>query len=78
MGAHDVPSGATATDYVESLLSEQLPAVVDQGIARSADVFCEPGWFTVEQSEDVLKASRTPTSTFACTWMSSSTAVAVI
>ena len=58
MGAHDVPSGATATDYVESLLSEQLPAVVDQGIARSADVFCEPGWFTVEQSEDVLKASR--------------------
>ena len=40
------------------MLSEQLPAVVEQGIARSADVFCEPGWFTVEESEDILRASR--------------------
>ena len=44
--------------YHESLLSEQLPAVVEQGIARSADVFCEPGWFTLEESEDLLKASK--------------------
>ncbi len=58
MGAHDTPSGMTRHAYHESLLSEQLPAVVEQGIARSADVFCEPGWFTIEESEDLLKASR--------------------
>ena len=58
MGAHDTPSGMTRQAYHESLLSEQLPAVVDQGIARSADVFCEPGWFTLEESEDLLKASK--------------------
>ena len=58
MGAHDTPSGMTRRAYHESLLSEQLPAVVEQGIARSADVFCEPGWFTIEESEDLLKASR--------------------
>ena len=58
MGAHDIPSETTHEQYVESLLSEQLPAVVEQGIARSADVFCEPGWFTVEESEDLLKASK--------------------
>ena len=58
MGAHDVPSDTTHEEYVEALISEQLPAVIDQGIARSADVFCEPGWFSVEESEDLLKASK--------------------
>ena len=58
MGAHDVPSETTHAQYVEALISEQLPAVIEQGIARSADVFCEPGWFSVEESEDLLKASK--------------------
>lgn len=58
MGAHDAPPGATIDAYVDDLLTEQLPAVVDQGLARSADVFCEPGWFSVEQSEELLRASR--------------------
>lgn len=58
LGAHDTPKGHTTDSYVEEILSQQLPSVLDQGIARSADVFCEPGWFTVEQSEDILKASR--------------------
>ncbi len=58
LGAHAAPVGGSIENYVEELLSEQLPAVLEQGIARSADVFCEPGWFSVEQSEDILKASR--------------------
>ena len=58
LGAHAAPMGASIDSYCEEILSEQLPAVLDQGIARSADVFCEPGWFSVEQSEDILKASR--------------------
>lgn len=58
MGAHDVPKGLETNEYVEHLLSEQLPAVREQGLARSADVFCEPGWFSLEQSEDILRASR--------------------
>ena len=58
LGAHAAPPGSSIDGYVEDILSEQLPAVLDQGMARSADVFCEPGWFSVEQSEDILKASR--------------------
>lgn len=58
MGAHDVPKGTSMDDYVESILSDQLPAVVEQGVARSADVFCEPGWFSLEDTEAILKASR--------------------
>ena len=58
LGAHDVPSHLSMDEYVEELLSQQLPAVAEQGLARSADVFCEPGWFSVEHSEALLKESR--------------------
>jgi len=58
MGAHDAPPGTTIDEYTETLLSEQLPAVVDQGIARSMDVFCEPGWFSVEQTSALLTAGK--------------------
>ena len=58
MGAHDTPKEMPHEAYIESLISEQLPSIVEQGIARSADVFCEPGWFSVEESEDILKESK--------------------
>jgi imidazolonepropionase len=59
MGAHAVPPGQDADDYVESVVSEQLPAVADQGVARFCDVFCDEGAFTPEQSRRVLEAGRT-------------------
>jgi imidazolonepropionase len=58
LGAHSSPSNMNYKEYTEEIISEQLPAVISQGVARSADVFCEPGWFTIEQSEDILTASR--------------------
>mgnify|MGYP001964802457 CR=1 FL=1 len=58
MGAHDVPKGMDRADYIDSLHAEQLPAVLEQGIARSVDVFCEPGWFSTEESEDILRAGH--------------------
>ena len=58
MGAHAVTPDHTYESYTEEILSEQLPAVLDSRLAESADVFCEPGWFSIEQSEDILRASR--------------------
>ena len=57
LGAHDFPKGVDTADYVEELINEQLPEVVEQGIARWADVFCEPGWYNLEQTEDVVTAA---------------------
>jgi imidazolonepropionase len=36
-----------------------LPAVADQQLARFADVFCEPGVFTLDESRRILEAART-------------------
>ena len=58
LGAHAAPPNQTIDSYYEEILSEQLPEILEQGIARSADVFCEPGWFTIEQTEEIMKASK--------------------
>jgi imidazolonepropionase len=62
LGAHAVgpefrarPDGTEA--YVRHLIDEQLPGVAAQGRARFADVFCERGVFSPEQSRRVLEAA---------------------
>ena len=62
LGAHAVPSEFRARPdgteaYVRHLLEEQLPGVVAQGRARFADVFCERGVFSPEQSRRILEAA---------------------
>ena len=57
LGAHDVPKGMAMDDYVDELIHIQLPTVVDQGYANYADVFCEPGWFSTEDTELIVRAA---------------------
>ncbi|MFP8958187.1 imidazolonepropionase [Natrialbaceae archaeon A-CW3] len=56
LGAHAVPEGTDADEYVDAVVDEQLPAVAEQGIAEFCDVFCEEGAFSVAQSRRVLEA----------------------
>jgi imidazolonepropionase len=62
LGAHavppefrDRPDGTEA--YVRSLLDDQLPGVAAQGRAVAADVFCEQGVFSADQSRRILSAA---------------------
>ncbi len=57
LGAHAYPNQANQKNWNHHLIDEQLPAVVDQGIANFVDVFCEPGWFSIETTEDICRAS---------------------
>lgn len=60
MGAHAVPpeyKGRT-DEYVDYLIKDVLPAVVEQGIAEFCDVFCEQGVFSLAQSRRLLKAAQ--------------------
>ncbi len=63
LGAHEIPlefrrSDAGRRDYVRYLIDEMLPAVVGEKLAKFADVFCEPGVFSTEETRDILTASR--------------------
>lgn len=58
LGAHDIPSRMSKEEYIEELIGKQLPMVVNQGIANWADVFCEPGWFTIDDTFEIITASK--------------------
>jgi imidazolonepropionase len=55
LGAHLVPDGMAADDYVDLVRGEMLAAVAPH--VRWADVFCETGAFDREQSRAVLVAA---------------------
>ncbi len=60
MGAHAVPpeyEGKT-DDYVDLVVEEMIPAVVEKELAEYCDVFCEEGVFDVEQSRRILLAAK--------------------
>lgn len=63
LGAHAVPPEFRdrrdpAEEYTRHLIDEQLPGVAAQGRARFADVFCEQGVFTADQSRRILVAAE--------------------
>ena len=63
LGAHEIPLEARATadgrsKYISLLVHEMIPRVAQQELARFADVFCEPGAYTVAESREILGAAR--------------------
>lgn len=59
LGAHAVGRSYAGrqADYVDMLLREMLPAVAAEGLADFVDVFCDEGFFTVEETARILEAS---------------------
>jgi imidazolonepropionase len=60
LGAHEVPPEHRENRgrYLDLLVEEMIPAVAERGLAEFADVFCEEGVFTVEESRKILLAAR--------------------
>ena len=60
LGAHAIPEeyAGAADRYVDLIVSEMIPAVSEQHMARFCDVFCEKSVFTVAQSRRILEAAR--------------------
>lgn len=63
LGAHEIPlehrgSSTARQGYVETLINDMIPAVAAQRLARFADVFCETGVYTVDESRAILSAAR--------------------
>jgi imidazolonepropionase len=60
LGAHEVPREhrASRERYLDALVSEMVPEVARRGLAVFADVFCERGVFTVDESRRILLAAR--------------------
>jgi imidazolonepropionase len=45
-------------EYIRQLIHEMIPAVARDGLAQFCDVFCDTGYFTVEEARAILVAAR--------------------
>ncbi len=59
LGAHAVPSEYknNQSGYVDLVIQEMLPAVAEEGLADFVDVFCDRGFFTVQETNRILSAA---------------------
>jgi len=60
LGAHAIPEEYQNCRhlYVEKVIKEMIPAVAREGLAQFCDVFCDTGYFTVDEARAVLLAAR--------------------
>lgn len=54
LGAHAVPQDMSMEAYVAQVL-KMIPVVAERNLAQFCDVFCETGFFSVEDSRQILK-----------------------
>ena len=60
LGAHAVGRAYTGRqgEYVDMVCREMLPAVAAEGLADFVDVFCDSGFFTPEETMQILDAAQ--------------------
>lgn len=58
LGAHAVGRGYSHEEYVRLVCEEIIPAVAKEQLADFVDVFCDEGFFTVEDTDRILTASK--------------------
>jgi len=58
LGAHAVPAEYKnrQSDYVDMIINEMIPQIAAEELADYIDVFCEQGFFTLEDTERILMA----------------------
>ena len=58
LGAHAIPAEfrLDREKYIDIVINEMIPAVVSEELADFIDVFCDRGFFTVDETERILMA----------------------
>ena len=56
LGAHEFPERGSREAYIAQVVNEQIPAVTEAGLAEFNDVYCDDGYYTVEESRRILEA----------------------
>ncbi|HSF87846.1 MAG TPA: hypothetical protein VLA46_00420, partial [Saprospiraceae bacterium] len=58
LGAHAMPTlyKSNRPEYIRLLTKVMLPQIAEQGLADYIDVFCDKGFYTVEETDQILEA----------------------
>jgi imidazolonepropionase len=60
LGAHAIPAEfrENKKGYIDLIVKEMLPAIAKENLADYIDVFCEKGYFTAEETKQILEAGK--------------------
>ncbi|WP_323034846.1 imidazolonepropionase [Pararhodobacter sp.] len=56
LGAHEFPDDKTRDAYIAEIIDVMIPEVARRGLAEFNDVYCDDGYYTVEESRKILQA----------------------
>jgi len=61
LGAHAVPEEfkTNKSGYIDLIINEMLPKISQKNLADFVDVFCEKGYFDLDDSNQILSAAKT-------------------
>lgn len=60
LGAHAIPAAykSNRQGYIDMLTDDLLPVIAEEGLADYIDVFCDVGFFTVDETRHILMEGR--------------------
>jgi imidazolonepropionase len=58
LGAHAVPRKLSPDEYLDVVITDMLPRVTAEKLAEFCDIFCERGYFDLDQSRRILSAAK--------------------
>ena len=58
LGAHAIPEEYSSDKYVDIVCNEMIPQIAEEKLAVFCDVFCEDGYFNIEQSRSILNVAK--------------------
>ena len=58
LGAHAIPKEYKTDDYVNIICEEMIPQISEEKLAIFCDVFCEEGYFNINQSRKILEIAK--------------------
>ena len=60
LGAHDIPNEYkdNKEKYIDIICKDMIPKVADLNLAIFCDVFCEKGYFSIEESRRILETAK--------------------
>lgn len=58
LGAHAVPRDKSKEQYIDEVIDEMIPAVAEEKLAEYIDVFCETGFFSMDETERIVEAGK--------------------
>jgi imidazolonepropionase len=58
LGAHDFPPEVKRENYVRQVIDEMLPQVAEEKLAEFCDVFCDQGYYSIEQTRAISTRAK--------------------